>query len=455
MDNVDFAQKRILLASLLPDTGHLTPLLQIAAALKERDAEVLAVVPIEAENVVRKFSVNAKYLGPVIPGTAKIALSRYSEAGELSRLLYWGPVFNQNYIVPLIANGVGRFDELVNEALKYSPHLIITDNHLFSEWYKELAHLCNCQLILNYSKGSHYYCQDERVWSEGRSLLNLKLRAWLRSVAVPMHYYLGRIFFRERLRERISLERIIVGSRAQFKHRTQAKNRVWSIAAGTAGIERRYLGDRINLLPSETRIYGPIDPGNSWGTDEDLRKWLDSARGTPVVYVAFGTMVTPSETMLENLVNTLVKRGARVLIATRECPGFLVDDEKKDVVLWKSWVPQCAVLSHPSVVAFASHVGATSVSETLWYGKPILCLPVLWDQFYFSWVAEQLGFGIWADGTGSKRLPLEKRVERLLADHSLRERAEQLSGELRGQAGLDTIIRDIHYLLCGDIGVHK
>lgn len=454
MDNYDFAGKRILVASILPDTGHLTPLLQIAEALKERGADVYAVAPIEAKNLISQYSVDARYLGPVIPEAGKLALSEYSKAGEFSRLFFRGPLFSQKYIIPLTANGVVRLDELVDKALRYSPHLIIADNHLFSSEYRELAHRCNCQLMLNHSKGSHFSCQDEHVWSGGRSVLSLRFRAWARSVASPLHYKLSKLFFRDRLAHTQSLIRFIKRTRGEHEYHSRADNSFFSTAIGTADIEKKYLGKLINLLPAETRIYGPIDPGDQWGKDEDLRKWLDASGGTPVVYVAFGTMVTPSEKTLRKLVNTLDKKGARVLLATRECPSFLADSKSTGSILWKPWVPQPAVLSHPAVVAFASHAGATSMQETLWYGKPILCLPVLWDQFYLSWFAEQVGFGVWADGMGFRRLPLEDRVERLLSDDSLREKAENLSKELRKQAGLEAIIQDIYFWLFGDDGEH-
>ncbi len=194
MDDVDFAGKRVLLASLLPDTGHLTPLLQIAVELKKRGAEVFALVPTEAQNLVNRFNIDAKYLGPVIPDGGKAALLNYSTAGELSRLFIRGPIFTQNYITPLTANGLKRFNDLVDEALRFSPDLILADTHLFSDEYRELAHRTNSRLILNYSKGSHYYSQDESLWLDGKGLTNPRFRARARSFASASHYKLNKLF---------------------------------------------------------------------------------------------------------------------------------------------------------------------------------------------------------------------------------------------------------------------
>lgn len=447
MDSLDFAGKRVLLASLLPDTGHLTPLLQIAAELKERGAKVFALVPAEAQNLANRFNIDVKYLGPVIPEAGKIALLNYSRAGELSRLFIRGPIYTQNYITPLTANGLKRFGDLVDEALKFSPDLILADTHLFSDEYRELAHRTSSKLILNYSKGSHYYSQDENLWLNGKGLSNGSFRTWARSFASVSHYRLNKLLFPSCLAQRLLQNRTIKETRSGYQGKGENDHNVTTIAAGTAEIERRYVGDKINLLPEKTRIFGPINPETPWGGEGDLRDWLNSQRDNAVIYVAFGTMVAPSERILRSLIHALLKQNFKILMATKERPRFLDDGADFESVVWKSWVPQPAVLSHPAVFAFASHSGATSVQEALWFGKPMLCLPVLWDQPYFAWLAEELGYGVWADGVIKGKLPLRQSVEKLASNVSLSETAKELSEELRGQKGLQCIVAEIHRLL--------
>jgi UDP:flavonoid glycosyltransferase YjiC (YdhE family) len=94
MDSIDFAGKRVLLASLLPDTGHLIPLFQIAGALEERGAKAYPIAPDEAKDVVGRFPIDAEYLGEVVPGQVKVALT---------------------------ANVLMKFNELVDITLKFSP----------------------------------------------------------------------------------------------------------------------------------------------------------------------------------------------------------------------------------------------------------------------------------------------------------------------------------------------
>lgn len=447
MENMDFAGRRILVASLLPDTGHLTPLMQMGENLRAHGAVVHVIVPAEARTFVERFGFPTEYLEPVIPDNGKTVLSRYSRAGELSRLLVRGPLFMSNYIIPLTASGVGQLDRLVERARAFGPELILADSHLFSQEYEELASRCDCPLVLNCSKGNHYYCQPESTWSQNRHPLVLKGRALLQRLASPLHYKFDRVFRSKALAHRLSLGNYVKKMRATYQSKQGEPARVHQITSGLGLIEARYLGERIPLLDEKVKLFGVLEPKASWAASADLLEWLDRDPEKPVVYMAFGTMVAPSYPLIERAVKAVLKNNSRLLLASRnqpKLPSELVDREE---FCWRPWAPQTAVLSHPAVVGFISHAGATSVQETLWYGKPILCIPSLWDQFYCSWVAEQLGFGIWADGTGSPPLPIEAKVDRLLTDSSLRENAVRLSRELHDEKGDQLITAELHSLL--------
>jgi UDP:flavonoid glycosyltransferase YjiC (YdhE family) len=81
-----------------------------------------------------------------------------------------------------------------------------------------------------------------------------------------------------------------------------------------------------------------------------------------------------------------------------------------DLVLVDTWVPQKALLEHPSVAAFVSHGGTESSSECFFAAKPVLSVPHFSDQPRNSRLIEEAGAGI----VLPKRTLSEEGVERAL-----------------------------------------
>ncbi len=46
-----------------------------------------------------------------------------------------------------------------------------------------------------------------------------------------------------------------------------------------------------------------------------------------------------------------------------------------------NWAPQNDVLGDPAVKVFVTHAGSNSIYEAAFHGKPVVCIPLLADQF--------------------------------------------------------------------------
>lgn len=46
-----------------------------------------------------------------------------------------------------------------------------------------------------------------------------------------------------------------------------------------------------------------------------------------------------------------------------------------------SWAPQNDVLGDPAVKLSVTHAGSNSIYEAAYHGKPVVCIPLLADQF--------------------------------------------------------------------------
>ncbi|KAL6007420.1 hypothetical protein ACLOJK_032917 [Asimina triloba] len=140
----------------------------------------------------------------------------------------------------------------------------------------------------------------------------------------------------------------------------------------------------VGMLPPSTH---EIEENTGSELGNALEKWLDAAAPGSTVYIAFGSEVRPSREQLQELAYGVELSGLRFLLALRspsDEPAFLpegLEDRTKDRgIVHGGWVPQKRILSHPSIGAFLSHGGLSSITETLALGMPLVIFAVAADQ---------------------------------------------------------------------------
>lgn len=63
-------------------------------------------------------------------------------------------------------------------------------------------------------------------------------------------------------------------------------------------------------------------------------------------------------------------------------------------VLRSKWLPQQDILGHPKTRLFMSHCGNLGSQEAKYHGKPVLALPVAFDQMRNAARMERKGYAI-------------------------------------------------------------
>ncbi|XP_049823751.1 UDP-glucosyltransferase 2-like isoform X2 [Aethina tumida] len=124
---------------------------------------------------------------------------------------------------------------------------------------------------------------------------------------------------------------------------------------------------------------------------KDLQEFLDNAEEGAIVF-SLGSNIKSADlpnTTKKAILNSFSKIKYKVLWK------FETDltDKPENVKIMK-WLPQNDVLAHPNVKLFMSHGGLLSVIEAINYGKPILGVPVFWDQQLNIKSAADSGFAI-------------------------------------------------------------
>ncbi|WOG93396.1 hypothetical protein DCAR_0312680 [Daucus carota subsp. sativus] len=112
-------------------------------------------------------------------------------------------------------------------------------------------------------------------------------------------------------------------------------------------------------------------------------KWLDTKKGSSVLYVAFGTQAELSKEQIEEIKIGLERSQVNFLWVLRKCEnideGFEERIKGRGMVV-KEWADQREILGHESVKGFLSHCGWNSVTESICAEVPILAWPLGAEQ---------------------------------------------------------------------------
>ena len=101
----------------------------------------------------------------------------------------------------------------------------------------------------------------------------------------------------------------------------------------------------------------------------------------------------------------------------------------------EEFLPQTSIL--PQVDAVITHGGNNTVTECLHFGKPMVVLPLFWDQYDNAQRVQETGFGQRLDTYGHAPEELLAAVDRVLADGAVHERLAAVSARLQAHGGTE------------------
>ncbi|VDM19171.1 unnamed protein product [Wuchereria bancrofti] len=97
-------------------------------------------------------------------------------------------------------------------------------------------------------------------------------------------------------------------------------------------------------------------------------------------------------------------------------------------VITSKWLPQSDLLAHKNLIAFLTHGGMNSITETLNRGKPIVVVPLFGDQMQNAVLVQRLGLGI---KLSLSELAIEGKIQNaiynIIYDKSYAQKVERLS----------------------------
>ncbi|KAE8705951.1 Flavonoid 3-O-glucosyltransferase [Hibiscus syriacus] len=174
----------------------------------------------------------------------------------------------------------------------------------------------------------------------------------------------------------------------------------------------------VNMLKQRFDMYLSIGPINLVSADDShgCLDWLSEHDWETVVYISFGTAITPPPHELQALCEALEESGFPFLWSFRGNPekqlpsGFLKRTRSKGKIV--PWAPQPEILEHPSVGVFVSHGGWNSVLESIVGGVPMILRPFFGDQGLNTRTVEAVwGFGLGLEGGTLTKVGAMKALE--------------------------------------------
>ncbi|GJN20737.1 hypothetical protein PR202_gb08150 [Eleusine coracana subsp. coracana] len=180
-----------------------------------------------------------------------------------------------------------------------------------------------------------------------------------------------------------------------------------------------------------------------WPESRDAcARWLGAQPARSVLYVSFGSYAHVTREELHEIARGVLRSGARFLwvlrpdVVSADDPdplpdGFATQAQGRGIVV--PWCCQVEVLSHAAVGGFLTHCGWNSVLESVWAGVPMLCFPLLTDQFTNRRiVVREWGAGASIGDRGAVRADeVRARIDGLMGDGEEGARLREQVGKRR------------------------
>ncbi|MDH5452931.1 MAG: glycosyl transferase family 1, partial [Paracoccaceae bacterium] len=151
----------------------------------------------------------------------------------------------------------------------------------------------------------------------------------------------------------------------------------------------------------------------------------------PLLYVSFGSLGAGDTELLKRIISALAGSRYRALVNIGDYGSEY--GEMPGNVHVAGWFPQPSVI--PQVDAVIHHGGNNSFTECLYFGKPAIIMPYVWDGHDNATRVEETGHGFkmprydWTDAE------LLKKIETCLTDRAMKAKLAATSAHMQAQNG--------------------
>ncbi len=180
------------------------------------------------------------------------------------------------------------------------------------------------------------------------------------------------------------------------------------------------------LAPSWTRLESSVR-----STEKPFSVPPTLAGNGSLVYVSLGSLGSADVDLMSRLIEELRETPHRFIVSK----GPRADEFELAGNMWgEVRLPQTSII--PLVDVVITHGGNNTTTESLHFGKPMIVLPLFWDQYDNAQRVQDLGFGIRLDTYGFDDGELASALGRLLANEKLRKNLDASGAAIRSRDGI-------------------
>lgn len=165
----------------------------------------------------------------------------------------------------------------------------------------------------------------------------------------------------------------------------------------------------------------------------------------PLIYVSFGSLGSGDTSLLKRIIDTIAELPYRALVNV----GDYIDEYNRDAlpanVHIESWFPQPSVIPQTDLVIH--HGGNNSFTECLYFGKPAIIMPYVWDGHDNATRVQETGHGLKmhrADWTSEQ---LAANIEHCLTDPAIQNKLKTTAAHMQSADGRQQAARLLDELL--------
>jgi MGT family glycosyltransferase len=192
------------------------------------------------------------------------------------------------------------------------------------------------------------------------------------------------------------------------------------------------------LYPAEIDYSRSAPLASTWHRIDSSVRQHDGAFELPdaiadegrLVYLSLGSLGSADVELMRRLVNVLSRSAHRFIVSM----GPQADEYAlADNMCGAEYLPQPSLL--PKVDLVISHGGNNTTTECFHFGKPMIALPLFWDQHDNAQRVHETGFGVRLRTYEFDDHELLDAVDRLATDTNLRARMQPISARIQATPG--------------------